>query len=185
MKPAATIERLETPRMVCERMRSEHVPELLRLLLDPRVSRWLWPGGEPPTERDVVDLIGEKEVHWDRYGFGMWLMRDAATGKMVGRGGLQWTYVAELNEVEVGWAVVPERWGQGLATELARASVEVGFGTIGMREIVAFALPENAASRRVMERTGFAYERDIVHASLPHVLYRQSAPESPPGPLIG
>src|SRR5438270_7571491 len=97
---------------------------------------------------------------------------------MIGRGGLQWTYVAELNEVEAGWAIVPERWGQGLATELAWAAIEAAFGPLGLREIVAFALPDNLASRRVMEKTGFVFERDIVHAGLPHVLYRRRAEDT-------
>ena len=103
----------------------------------------------------------------------MWLVRDKTTGEAVGRGGLQWTYVAELHEVEAGWAIVPERWGDGLATELALASVEAGFGHVGLSEIVAFTLPSNVASQRVMEKAGFLYEREIIHATLPHVLYRR------------
>jgi RimJ/RimL family protein N-acetyltransferase len=87
---------------------------------------------------------------------------------------LQWTYVAELDEVEVAWAISPERWGRGLATELARASITTAFGPLGLSGIIAFTLPHNLASRRVMEKTGFVYERNIVHAQLPHVLYRRT-----------
>lgn len=47
-------------------------------------------------------------------------------------------------------------------------------------ELVAFTLPHNAASRRVMEKAGFAYERDTEHAGLPHVLYRSRRSGSPP-----
>jgi RimJ/RimL family protein N-acetyltransferase len=172
----ASIERVETPRLVCERLRIEHAREVSRLLRDPRVARTLWPGIATPTEQDVIESTREKERHWDRYGFGLWLLRDASTGEAVGRGGLQWTYVAELNQVEVGWAIVPERWRQGLATELARASIETAFGPLGLPEVVAFTLPNNLASRRVMEKTGFLFEREIVHASLRHVLYRRLAP---------
>jgi ribosomal-protein-alanine N-acetyltransferase len=153
----------------------EHVPEISRLLRDPRVAQTLWPSTEVPTEQDVIDSTAEKERHWSRYGFGMWLVRDRATSEMVGRGGLQWTYVTSLNEVEAGWAIVPERWGQGLATEMAHAAVDVAFGPLELDEIVAFALPENTASRRVMEKTGFVFDGEIVHAGLQHVLYRRSA----------
>jgi ribosomal-protein-alanine N-acetyltransferase len=93
---------------------------------------------------------------------------------MVGRGGLLLTLVGGSYEVEVGWAIVPERWGQGLATELALAAVEVAFGDLGLQELVAFALPTNLASRRVMEKAGFAFEREIEYAGLPHVLYRMT-----------
>jgi RimJ/RimL family protein N-acetyltransferase len=168
-----TIERFETERMILERLRREHAPELLRLLRDPRVAATLWPRAELPTEADVLDGLAAKVEHWNRHGFGMWLLRDRETGEMVGRGGLQYTYTAGLNDVEAGWAVVPERWGQGFATELAHACVMVAFEHLDLLEIVAFTLPDNLASRRVMEKSGFLYERDIVHAGLPHVLYRR------------
>ena len=171
----STIERVETERMILERLRLEHAPEQMRLLLDPRVSATLWARAELPAEADVLDGLRAKVDHWDRHGFGMWLARDRDTGEMVGRGGLQYTYTAGLNDVEAGWAVVPERWGQGLATELAQACVEVGFAQLGLLELVAFTLPGNVASCRVMEKAGFTYERDIVHAGLPHVLYRRRA----------
>jgi ribosomal-protein-alanine N-acetyltransferase len=168
-----TLERVETERMVLERLRMEHLEELSRLLRDPRVAATGWPGGMPPSAREVVASLEDKEHHWERHGFGMWLMRDRETGEMVGRGGLQWTtYVRDLDDVEVGWSVVPERWGQGLATELANASSEVAFGPLKLEEIVAFTLPDNVASRRVMEKAGFAYDRDILHVGLQHVLYR-------------
>jgi [ribosomal protein S5]-alanine N-acetyltransferase len=173
MTSLSTIERVETARLVCERLGIEHLPEIARLLRDPRVSQTLWPGAEVPSERQVSGSTAEKVEHWERYGFGLWLLRDRATGEMVGRGGLQWTYVADLNEVEVGWAIVPERWGEGLATELARASVQTAFGPLGLSEIIAFSLPDNVASRRVMEKAGFVFERDFIYVGQAHVLYRR------------
>jgi RimJ/RimL family protein N-acetyltransferase len=167
------IDHVETTRLVCERLRMGHVEEVSRLLRDPRVSANLWPEREPPTEDEVIASLADKIDHWRRFGFGLWLVREKATGEMVGRGGLQWTYALDLNQVEAAWAIVPERWRQGLATELALAAIEVAFGPLALESIIAFTLPDNVRSRRVMEKTGFVYERDIVHASLPHVLYRR------------
>jgi [ribosomal protein S5]-alanine N-acetyltransferase len=174
MSTAASLARVETPRLVCERLRMEHVPEISPLLQDPRVAEWLWPHGEP-TVQDLIEGTEQKEEHWERYGFGVWLLRDIHTDEAIGWGGLQWTYVADLNEVEVAWAIKPERWGEGLATEMARAAIASAFGPLGLLELIAFTLPHNHASRRVMEKTGFVYEREIVHALLPHVLYRRQA----------
>jgi RimJ/RimL family protein N-acetyltransferase len=171
-----TIDRLETARMVLERLAPEHAADECRLLLDPRVGATLWARRTPPTEAEIIDGLAAKAAHWDRHGFGMWLLRDGETGEMVGRGGLQYTFTAGLQDVEAAWAVVPERWRQGLATELANACVEVGFGPLGLRSIVAFTLPDNIASRRVMEKARFEYERDIVHAGMAHVLYRRRPP---------
>jgi ribosomal-protein-alanine N-acetyltransferase len=174
MRTASTLERIETTRLLCERLRMEHLPDVSRLLSDRRVAEWLWPHGGP-TEQDLIEGTAEKERHWERHGFGIWLLRDIHTQESVGWGGLQWTYIADLNHIEVAWAISPERWSQGLATEMARAAIAAAFGPLGVRELIAFTLPENVASRRVMEKTGFVYERDIVHALLPHVLYRRRA----------
>jgi RimJ/RimL family protein N-acetyltransferase len=172
MTAARTIERLETARLIYERLRAEHGEELAPLLLDPRVTRTLWPGSGPMDQARLTESLRQKEEHWDRFGFGLWLLRDRESGEMIGRGGLQHTFVGGRAEVEVGWAIVPERWGQGLATELALASLDVAFDELRFADVIAFALPDNGASIRVMEKTGFGYERDIVHAGLPHVLYR-------------
>lgn len=169
-------DRVETARLVCERLRPDHAAELSILLRDPRVARTMFATGEPPTEEEVIERLAEKIAEWDRHGFGPWLLRDRFTGVMVGRGGLQHTFVAGCNEIEVAWAIVPERWGEGLATELAGAAVDVAFHDLGLNQLVAFTLPDNVASQRVMDKAGFTFEREIVHASLPHVLYRRRRP---------
>jgi [ribosomal protein S5]-alanine N-acetyltransferase len=174
----ATRERLETDRMVLERVRAEHAEALFALLSDPRIARTLFASGEPQSDAVMAENLLSKLDHWQRYGFGMWLLRDRQTGAVVGRGGLQHTFVAGCDEVEVGWAIAPELWGQGLATEMALAAVAVAFDDLGLGEIVAFTLPTNVASRRVTAKSGFVFEQQIVHAGLPHVLYRQSRPAS-------
>ena len=175
---ARTIERIETGRLVCERMRPEHERDLIRLLCDPRVAATTWPRSDGPSEAEVSASLAAKIEHWERHGFGLWLLRDRADDAMVGRGGLQTTHATGGLEVEVGWAIVPERWGQGLATEMAWLAVNVAFADLDLQSIVAFTLPDNVASRRVMEKAGFAYERDIVYVELPHVLYRRAKDRS-------
>jgi RimJ/RimL family protein N-acetyltransferase len=159
--------------MVCERLCADHAAELPALLLDPRVARTLWARVTPATEADVITGLEAMIAHWEWHGFGMWLLRDRRTGAMIGRGGLQYTYVADFDAVEAGWAIIPARWGEGLATELALACVKVASNDLQLRELVAFTLPDNIASRRVMEKASFVYEREVTHAGLPHVLYRR------------
>ncbi len=169
----ASIERFATERIICERLQPEHGEELKALLLDERVFTTLWPRSSPPTESDVLMSLQTKVQHWERHGFGMWLLRDRGTGEMLGRGGLQYTYVAGLDDVEAGWAIVPERWGEGLATEFAKACTTVALDRISLLSIVAFTQPDNLASRRVMDKAGFRYEGELIHVGLPHVLYRR------------
>src|SRR5262249_42592924 len=111
-------------------------------------------------------------AHWERYGFGFWTVRDLATGRFAGRGGLLHTAITGGDDVEVAYAFLPEFWGRGLATELAHESVRMAFEVLGLAEVGCFALPTNLASRRVMEKVGFRYERDVVYHELQHVLYR-------------
>jgi RimJ/RimL family protein N-acetyltransferase len=177
--PAAP-ERIETARMIGERIRQEHGAELERLLMDPRVTATLWPRETPITPADCEASLRDKLRHWESYGFGQWFLRDRVSGEMVGRGGPQWTKASGRDEVEIGWVIVPERWREGLATELAWASLEVSFGPLGLGEVIAYALPDNVASWRVMQKTGFVYERDIEEAGLRHVLYRRRADGSVP-----
>lgn len=164
-----SIDRLETARMIAERLVLSHEAEIATLLGDPRVGATL---GGVSTRAETAERLAGNIAHWERHGFGIWLWRDRASGAFVARGGPQGVVVGGGEEVEVGWAVVPERWGEGLATELAQASIGVAFDQLGLDSVVAFTLPDNIASRRVMEKAGFQYERDVVHADLPHVLYR-------------
>jgi len=169
------LDRIETARMVAERLRPRDQDQLSVLLRDPRVAATLWPGHGAPTEAQLLHSLADKLDHWERYGFGLWLLRDRATGAVVGRGGLQHTRVGGQQEIEAGWAIAPDRWGLGLATELAHTCTLVAFGQLELEQIVAFATPTNLASRRVMEKSGFVYERDVTHEGLAHVLYRAEA----------
>jgi RimJ/RimL family protein N-acetyltransferase len=169
-------ERVTTARLVCERIRPDHATELERLMCDPLVARTIFVDGLPPDQRTLAAMLARNIGHWEEHGFGIWMLRDREDGQMVGRGGLQHTIVNSRDEVEVGWAIVPERWGQGLATELAEASVAIAFDDLAQPEIVAFTLPHNLASRRVMDKSGFTFEAEIVHNGLDHVLYRRRRP---------
>ena len=158
-----------------ERVSAQHGPELAQLMTDPRVGETLWSPSGCPDEAELARMLDSKVEHWERHGFGMWLLRYRESGEFVGRGGLQRTEVEGEWVIEVGWALIPAWWGRGVATELAHASVEAAFDELALDRLVAFTLPHNIASRRVMEKAGFGYERDIVHAEMPHVLYARGA----------
>jgi ribosomal-protein-alanine N-acetyltransferase len=167
------IERIETQRMIAERLLPEHAAELTVLMGDPRVAGTLSPHEGPLNEGQVREIVARQAGAWERDRFGMWLLLDKADGQVLGRGGLQRTKATGLDEVEVGWAFIPERWGEGLATELAHASIRVAFEDLGLGSVIAYTLVSNTASRRVMEKAGLEYERAFEHVSLPHVLYRR------------
>jgi len=112
--------------------------------------------------------------HWEDYGFGIWMLRDAATTAVIGRAILRHLDVEGVDEVEVGYGFMPEYWGRGLATEIARACLRIAFDELRLPSIVAITTPANRASQRVMLKAGLVYERDIVHAAVPHRLFRRT-----------
>jgi RimJ/RimL family protein N-acetyltransferase len=162
-----------TARLSGEPLSEEHLDDLAALLLDDRVWPTLWPHPTRPTREDIARQLGHMSAHWRRHGFGLWLLRDRATGVVVGRGGLEFTRATGTDEVELAWMIAPGRWGEGLATELAHHSVKRAFADLHLDHVIALTLPGNRASRRVMEKAGLRHVGDIEHAGLAHVLYRR------------
>ncbi len=158
-------ERLETERLVGERIGEKHLERLVELYSEPRIAEWL---GGVPSEWTWLET---RAVHWEEHGFGDWVFSERAGGLVVGRCGLRRVVIEGVDEVEVGYMVDPGLWGRGYATEMTEAVVAVGFD-LGLADIVAFTLPENVRSWRVMEKSGLSYEKPIEWAGRPHVLYR-------------
>jgi ribosomal-protein-alanine N-acetyltransferase len=163
------LDTLETDRLLARRIQPDDFDLLRQLHQNPQVAATL---GGLRSDEEVREMLARHVDHWNRHGFGLWLWHTRADGSFVGRGGLHSVFVGGHDEIEIGYALMPEFWNQGLATEIAQASVNVAFNDLGLSELVSFTLPTNLASRRVMEKCGLSFERDIVWKDLPHVLYR-------------
>jgi RimJ/RimL family protein N-acetyltransferase len=105
-------------------------------------------------------------------GRGVWVFHTRSDGMFTGYAGVL-PYMADgLNEHEVLYAVPFLEWGKGYATEMAEAVTANIFAASRLSEVVAMTLPTNAKSRRVLEKLGFTFEREMKKAGLDHVLYR-------------
>ena len=133
------------------------------------------PLGGVASEDETAEWLERNLRHWAENGFGMFVFRDRETGELVARAGLRRIELGGRDEVEVAYAIVAERWGEGLATEIAEALVALAFERLGLPDVVAYTLPTNGASRRVMEKVGLVYERDVEHDGETHVVYRRRA----------
>lgn len=165
------IEALTTPRLALTRIAERDWPELRAMHNDPRVMATLGGVQPPAVTRAAFDRLLR---HWDDHGFGWWAVRDHAA-RFLGRGGLRRVLVESTEELEIGYGIIADAWGRGYATELARAAAAAGFERIGAGSLCSFTLPSNAASRRVMDKVGLEFEREVVYAELSHVLYRIGA----------
>jgi RimJ/RimL family protein N-acetyltransferase len=124
------------------------------------------------TRAMTEQRIADKRAHQARHGFAIWSAVERETGEVVGDCGLQ--LLEGGPDIEVGWRIAPDRRGRGYATEAARKSLAVGFGELGLDRIVAIAHPQNAASRRVMEKLGMTLVGPGRHYDGETVLYEIS-----------
>lgn len=139
----------------------------------PGIESWLRPSPLPPFTAQVIDeLVHGDHVHWQNHGFGPWILIEKESGAFAGRGGLSWTSVDGTAEVELPWSIEPRLHGQGLATEAAIAACNRA-RELGFEQVVALVLPANLPSQRVAEKAGFEQDGEVIHAGLPHLLFRQ------------
>ncbi len=170
--PIAT---LTTARMLAEAITPLHSPELHRLLTDPLVMKTLSADGKPLAGEKIDETIRQAVDHWRQHGFGFWVFHRKSDGQFIGRGGLKTYQIDGKDVIGLAYAVMPDYWNRGFATEMAQASLDVGFEHLGLAEIGSWTLLVNLASQRVMEKLGFRYERDFEFAGLLHRFYRLAA----------
>ena len=164
------IEGPSTERLRAEPLSSAHEAELAVLHADERVMATM--GGRTATPEESRAWLERNLRHAEEPGCGVFVFREQSTGRFVGRGAIRRIEIGGHEEVEVGYAVAADSWGQGLATEMASALVDHA-SAHGLADLVAYTEPANAASRRVMEKAGFTYERDVDHHGRAQVLYRR------------
>jgi len=127
------------------------------------------------SEAETAAYMERNLRHWDAYGFGLWLLRDAATGQVAGRGLLRHVSLDgrdEREEVEVGYGFHPAWWGRGLAPEIAAECLRLGREALGLSTIVAITRPANLRSQRVLTRIGMSLEREFELAGERQLLFR-------------
>jgi [ribosomal protein S5]-alanine N-acetyltransferase len=164
-----SVEKFATARMVAERIGNNDFADLCRMNRDPQVAATM---GGIRSESQTHGFLQDSIEHWRRHGYGFWTFRNREDGRFIGRAGLRHVVVEATPEIELAYAVMPDLWRKGIATEMSRAILEIATG-LAIHDLVAFTMPTNLGSRGVMEKIGFTYERDITWANLPHVLCRK------------
>lgn len=135
------------------------------------------------TRAESDELVDRATVSIERSGFGLWAAEVRATGQFIGFIGLAVpSFEASfLPGIEIGWRLAKDAWGNGYATEGARAALAHAFGPAGLDEVLSWTTTTNKPSQRVMERIGMTHDEagDFDHPRIPaghplqrHVLYR-------------
>ena len=128
-----------------------------------------WFGEEQSTLADSRGSLERRIAHQQRHGYSLWAVELKASREMIGVAGL--VHLQDGPEIEVGYRFLETHWGNGYATEAARATIAFGFDELQLDRIVAVTLPDNRASRRVLEKCGLAFVGPTFVYGHPHVKY--------------
>ncbi|MES0869742.1 GNAT family N-acetyltransferase [Pseudovibrio sp. SCP19] len=176
--------RIETERLVLRKWEPRDLDGLVEMNADPKVMEF-FPAvmSKQDSERMFERLLFKQE----KFGFGTPVVEEKATGRFLGLCGLGVpTYPEPLPFdpcVEIGWRLIPDAWGRGVAQEAARIWLRFGFETLRLNEIVSFTSRINWRSEKVMQRLGMLrdasgdFDHPLIedgHPLKPHMLYRLS-----------
>jgi ribosomal-protein-alanine N-acetyltransferase len=173
---------LQTLRLVLRPWRDDDRAAFAAMNADPEVMKHFHATLTPAQSDEAADRMC---AHIAEHGWGFWAVEVPGVAPFVGIVGLMSQRFAlpggETDWVEIGWRLARPHWGHGYAQEAAHASVDFAFRALKRPDIVAFTVPENRRSRRVMDRLGMVHDPqgDFDHPMVPetspkrrHVLYR-------------
>jgi len=161
---------IETDRLLLRRFTLDDLDLLDRLGQDPRVMEFL--GGVRDRAATETMLRGRILDYYDQHpGLGIWATMERATGHGVGLHVLN--HVQGELDIQVGYVLFADAWGQGYATEMARALLRYGFTALDLPHIVAITNLGNVASQRVLLKAGMCRKGERL---LAHPAYAEQGP---------
>lgn len=143
---------LETDRLILRQFKEEDAHAFFELNSDPEVIRYT--GDEAFENLQAARAFILAYEPYKRDGFGRWAVELKATNEFVGFCGLR---LLESGEVDLGFRFHRKHWGQGYATESAKACLSYGFNKLNLKRIIGRAALENKASIAVLEKIGMSY----------------------------
>ena len=164
---------LETERLRLRIAEERDLDALARIYADKETMRYIGEG-KPLSREDTWRAISNMLGHWMLRGYGMWMAERRDTGEMIGRVGF-------LDPVgwpgfELGWIFSREHWGNGFATEGARAALAYATDKLGKERVISLIRPHNTASMRVAEKIGFTRGEELDLMGGPVLVYANRHP---------
>ena len=151
---------IETPRLILRPFTLADAQASFEMNSDPEVMRFL--GGVTVSSVDEVrDMLRQSTLaDYEKHGFGRHAVIHKESNEFMGFTGLK--YIEELDEVDIGYRLIPKYWRQGFGYESALPWVDFAFNDLGLKRIIALADTNNVASITLMKKLGLTYEK-MVH----------------------
>jgi ribosomal-protein-alanine N-acetyltransferase len=150
---------LETERLILSPWNRADWTEFRPIANDVEVMRYIT-GGVPWTDEKIQAFVDRQMELYRERGFCRWKLTEKVSGELIGFCGPG--FWKDAPDVEIGWWLARRCWGRGLATEAATVALRDAFERAGLERVVSVAMPENRASRRIMEKLGLVFECDFV-----------------------
>jgi len=148
---------LETDRLQLRRLSLDDAEFILRLLNEPSFIQNIGDRGVRTIDDARGYIIQGPITSYEKFRFGLWMVEIKSPSAPIGICGLLKRDV--LDDVDIGYALLPEFWSQGYALEAASAVVCYAREKLGLKRVVAVTNPGNRSSIRLLEKMGFKYER--------------------------
>lgn len=176
---------LSTKRLILRTWKHSDIPLMTAISSDPLVMEHFPAIQDRAATEALIDRINQ---HYEKFGYALYAVEIKDTHEFIGLVGLNHPLFEIPNFqpkglpiVEIGWRLSSKHWGQGYATEAAKAVLHYAFTELDLNEIISFTIEANTKSRRVMEKIGLNHSEadDFDHPKLEddsplkrHVLYR-------------
>ena len=167
---------LETSRLLLRPVEADDIGSFFAIYGDPQTNLFN-PRGPLKNIAAAQEKLSGWLQEWPEHGFGHWAITlNHKPGEIIGFGGLGIREGYENHRVFLGYRFATSAWGKGLATEFASASLNTGFGKLGIARISATVRENHLASQRVLEKIGMekvGFEGDP-RFGIGSYLYRQT-----------
>jgi RimJ/RimL family protein N-acetyltransferase len=152
----------ETPRLILRNWRDEDIEPFIRHTNTAPVMRWL---GGVKTPDFLAGVVRDRFMRWqEQHGFTFWAVERRGDGALLGFCGLKRADgrgSPVRGEVEIGWRLREDAWGQGFAREAAQAALAIAFGRVEAARVVALTVQQNVESWGLMRRLGMGRREDL------------------------
>ncbi|HEY6351373.1 MAG TPA: GNAT family N-acetyltransferase [Candidatus Angelobacter sp.] len=149
---------LETERLLLRQFVPADAASLEAVLGDPAAMEW-YPA---PLDREGVEVwIERNRERYQRDGHALWAMILKSSRELIGDCGCILQEVEGRQQMEIGYHVRRDLWGNGYAPEAARACMDYAFTRLGAQRVISMIRPKNRNSIRVAEKNGLTREKVV------------------------
>ncbi len=120
---------------------------------NPKVMKHIPPKGEPCIKDEAITRLETLIAHWEKNGYGMFVLELKDSGSPVGYCGLR--YLQQIDTIELGYIIDEPHWGIGIASEAAKRCVRFAKESLKIDRLISVTTPENSGSQKILKKMGF------------------------------